>query len=213
MTEKRYEVVTLSGIEDSRGWAPIRKRLDVQSFGINAWTVRAPGDRIIPEHDETPSGHEELYLVTAGHAVFSVDGEEVDAPAGTVVYVGDPDAKRGASAREAGTTVLAVGGRPGDAYRPRAWETNAEVPALFDSGQHKKAKELLTKSLGKYEDNAGVLYNLACANALLGETDEALEHLKAALEGHADYAEAARDDPDFESIRNDPRFAELVGAA
>jgi tetratricopeptide (TPR) repeat protein len=213
MTEKRYEAVSLGEIEDASGWAPIRKHLGVQSFGINAWTVGEVGERIIPEHDETPSGHEELYVVTAGHAVFTVDGEEVDAPAGTVVYVGDPDAKRGASAREAGTTVLAVGGRPGDAYRPRAWETNAEVPALFDSGQHQKAKELLTKSLGKYEDNAGVLYNLACANALLGETDEALEHLKAALEGHADYAEAARDDPDFESIRNDPRFAELVGAA
>jgi tetratricopeptide (TPR) repeat protein len=212
MTETRYEAITLGEIEDSRGWAPIRKRLDVQSFGINAWTGREAGDGIIPEHDEAPSGHEELYLVTAGHAVFTVDGDEVDAPAGTVVYVPEPAVRRGASAREAGTTVVAVGGRPGDPYRPRAWEANAEVPALFDSGQVEKAKELLTKALDRYEDNAGVLYNLACANALLGETDDALEHLKAALEGHADYRESARDDPDFESIRDDPRFAELVGA-
>jgi tetratricopeptide (TPR) repeat protein len=213
MTDTRYEAVTLGEIEDSTGWAPIRKRLGVESFGVNAWTAKAAGDRIIPEHDETPSGHEELYLVTTGHAVFSVDGEEVDAPAGTVVYVRDPDAKRGASARRAGTTVLAVGGRPGDPYKPRAWETSAEIPALLDSGQHEKAKELLTKSLGKYEDNAGVLYNLACAEALLGEKDEALEHLKAALEGHPAYVESARDDPDFEPIRDDPRFAELVGTA
>ena len=213
MTEKRYEAVSLGEIEDASGWAPIRKHLGVQSFGINAWTVGEVGERIIPEHDETPSGHEELYVVTVGHAVFTVDGEEVDAPAGTVVYVGDPGAKRGASAKKAGTTVLAVGGRPGDAYQPRAWEANAEVPALFDAGQHEKAKELLTKSLGKYEDNAGILYNLACANALLGETDEAFEHLKAALEGHPAYKESARDDPDFESIRDDARFADLVGAA
>jgi tetratricopeptide (TPR) repeat protein len=213
MTEKRYETVTLGEIEDSRGWSPIRKRLGVQSFGINAWTAHEPGDEIIPEHDEAPSGHEELYFVSTGHAVFTVDGDEVDAPAGTVVYVPEPDAKRGANARQAGTTVLALGGRPGDAYQPRAWETNAEVPALFDSGQVEKAKALLTKSLGKYEDNAGILYNLACANALLGETDEAFEHLKAALAGHPAYSESARDDPDFESIRDDPRFDELVGAA
>jgi tetratricopeptide (TPR) repeat protein len=212
MTEKRYEAVTLKEIEDSNGWAPIRKHLGVESFGINAWTVGKAGDQIIPEHDEKPSGHEELYLVTAGHAVFTVEGDEVDAPAGTVVYVADPDAKRGASAREAGTTVLAVGGRPGDAYQPRAWETNAEVPALLDSGQHERAKELLTNALGKYEDNSGVLYNLACAEALLGETDEALGHLKEALEGHPAYKESAREDPDFEPIRSDPRFAELVGA-
>ncbi len=213
MTDKRYEAVTLGEIEDSSGWAPIRKRLGVESFGVNAWTVKAAGDRIIPEHDETPSGHEELYLVTAGHAVFSVDGEEVDAPAGTVVYVRDPDAKRGASAREGGTTILAVGGRPGDVYRPRSWEVNAQIPALFDSGEHEKAKQVLTKSLGKFEDDAGILYNLACAEAQLGQADEALGHLKGAIAGFPPYADNAREDPDFELIRSDPRFAELVGAS
>jgi tetratricopeptide (TPR) repeat protein len=212
MTDKRYEALTLAEIEDPRGWAPLRKRLGIESFGVNAWTGKEPGDRIIPEHDETPSGHEELYLVTKGHAVFTVDGDEIDAPAGTVVFVRDPDVKRAASAHRAGTTVLAVGGRPGDAYRPRSWEVNAEIPALFDSGEHEKAKQVLLKSLDKYEDNAGVLYNLACAEAMLGETDEALGHLKASIEAHPAYAESARDDPDFELIRGDPRFAELVGA-
>jgi tetratricopeptide (TPR) repeat protein len=212
MTEKRYEAITLAEIEDPTGWAPLRKRLGVESFGVNAWTAHAAGDRIIPEHDETPSGHEELYVVTAGHASFTVNGEDVDAPAGTVVFVRDPDVQRGASAREAGTTVLAVGGRPGDVYQPRAWEVNAQMPALFDSGEHEKAKEVLTRALGKYEDNSGILYNLACAEALMGNADEAIEHLKAALEGHPAYAESAREDPDFELIRSDPRFGELVGA-
>src|SRR4029077_973 len=100
----------------------------------------------------------------------------------------------------------------GDVYQPRAWEVNAQMPALFDSGEHEKAKEVLTKALGKYEDNSGILYNLACAEALMGNADEAIEHLKAALEGHPAYAESAREDPDFELIRSDPRFGELVGA-
>ncbi len=213
MTEKPYEAITLAEIEDPTGWAPIRKRLGVESFGVNAWTGREAGDRIIAEHDETPSGHEELYVVTAGHASFTVDGDELDAPAGTVVFVRDPDVKRSASAREAATTVLAVGGRPGDVYRPRSWEVNAQIPALFDSGEHEKAKEVLTKSLGKFEDDAGILYNLACAEALLGEADEALGHLKAAIKGYPPYVDNAREDPDFELIRSDPRFAALVGAS
>jgi tetratricopeptide (TPR) repeat protein len=213
MTGKRYETASIADMEDSRGWSPIRKRFGVESFGINAWTVANADQRIIPEHDEVPSGHEELYLVIAGHARFTVDGEEIDGPHGTVLFVRDPAAKRAAYAREANTTVLAVGAAPGKAYKPRAWETNAEIPALFDQGQHEKAKQVLTEALGRYEENAGVLYNLACAEALLGEKDEAIGHLREALEGHPTFAESAREDPDFEPIRSDPRFAELVGSA
>jgi tetratricopeptide (TPR) repeat protein len=207
----RYETATIHGLEDARGWSPIRKRLGVQAFGVNAWTAAAAGDRILPEHDEVPSGHEELYVVILGHAAFSVDGEEVDAPVGTIVFVRDPAATRGAVAREPGTTVLAVGGKPGVAYRPRSWELQAGT--LLDDAQHAKAKRLLMEALGRYEDNAGVLYNLACAEALLGEKDEALDHLRAALVEHPSFAEYAREDSDFASIRDDPRFTEIVGAA
>jgi tetratricopeptide (TPR) repeat protein len=84
---------------------------------------------------------------------------------------------------------------------------------MFDQGEHEKAKKLLTEALPKYEDKAGMLYNIACAEALLGEADEALGHLRESLEAHPAYAESAREDPDFESIRSDPRFAELVGSA
>jgi tetratricopeptide (TPR) repeat protein len=213
MTGKRYETASIADMEDSRGWAPIRKRFGVESFGINAWTAHEAEGRIIPEHDEVPSSHEELYLVVAGHATFTVDGEEIDAPQGTVLFVRDPAAKRGAHAREAGTTVLAVGAKPGAVYQPRSWEANAEILALFDQGQHEKAKKLLTDALPKYEDKAGILYNIACAESMLGEADEALEHLKQALEAQPSFAENAREDPDFEPIRSDPRFAELVGAA
>ena len=40
-------------------------------------------------NDELPSAHEELYLVTAGAATFTVDGETVEAPSGTLVHVPD----------------------------------------------------------------------------------------------------------------------------
>ncbi len=206
MTGKSHETARIADLERPDGWSPIRLRLDVQAFGINAWTAHEPGAEVILEHHEQPSGHEELYLVVAGRARFSVGAEQVDAPAGTIVFVRDPEVTRGAVALEAGTTVLAVGGRPGEAYRPRAWETNVDVFALLDSGKHEEAKRLLTEALDRYEDRGTVLYNLACAEAQLGETDAALDHLNAAVAERPDLAENARDDGDLEPIRDNPRF-------
>lgn len=185
---------------------------EVQSFGVNAWTAAEAGARLIGEHGEIPSGHEELYLVTAGRATFTVDGEEVDAGVGTVVFVADPAVKRGAIAQEAATTVFAVGVKPGEAYKPRAWETNALVYPLFERGELAEAKLMLNEALGRYDDREGLLYNLACAEAQLGEIDQALEHLATALAAHPDYVELARGDDDLAALREDPRFAELVAA-
>jgi tetratricopeptide (TPR) repeat protein len=212
VTEKPYETASVDELRRDDGWSPIRLRLGVQAFGVNAWTAAEAGEPVIPDHDEAPSGHEELYLVTAGHATFTVEGDEIDAPAGTLVFVRDPTAKRGAVAREPGTTVFAVGGKPGHAYKPRAWETNGDVIALLDAGKPAEAKRILVEALGRYEDNGTILYNLACAEAQLGETDDALEHLRGALRERAELAEGAAADHDLEPLHDDPRFAEIVGA-
>jgi tetratricopeptide (TPR) repeat protein len=168
---------------------------------------------VIPEHDERPTGHEELYLVTAGHAIFTVEGEELDAPAGTIVFVRDPAATRRAVAREPGTTILSVGAKPGEAYRPLAWEVNRDVFALFDNGRHAEAKRVLTEALDRYDDRGGLFYNLACAEAQLGETDAALEHLRAAIGERPALADGAPGDADLEPLRGDPRFAEIVASS
>jgi tetratricopeptide (TPR) repeat protein len=208
--DKPFETTTIADLERPDGWSPVRLALDVAAFGINAWTAHEAGAGVIPEHDEVDSGHEELYVVTAGHATFTVGGEEVDAPAGTLVFFRDPALKRGAVARAADTTVLTVGARPGEAYRPRAWELNRDVFAALDSGEPAEAKRLLVDALDRYEDSGGLLYNLACAEAQLGETDAALEHLAAALRERPDLARHAPEDADFASIRDDPRFAQIV---
>jgi tetratricopeptide (TPR) repeat protein len=212
VTEQAYEATRIAELEGVNGWSPIRLHFDVRAFGINAWTAYEAGAAVIPEHDERPSGHEELYLVTAGHATFSVEGEQVDAPPGTIVFVRDPAATRGAVARDPGTTVVAVGGKRGEAYRPRAWETNVEVLALFDSGKYGEAKRVLTDALDRYDDRGSLFYNLACAEAQLGEADAALEHLGAAVSERPSLAADAREDSDLQPIRDDPRFAEIVRA-
>jgi quercetin dioxygenase-like cupin family protein len=213
VSKRTTQTVRIADLEDARGWSPIRLHLGVRAFGINGWTAHQAGAAVIPEHDEMPSGHEELYVVTAGHATFTVDGEQIDAPAGAIVFVPDPAVKRAAVAREPSTTVLAIGGVPDEAYRPRAWETNFEVLDLFDRGDHAAAKRVLTEALDRYSDHDLLHYNLACAEAQLGEVDAALEHLAAALDERPAFADDAREDPDLAPLRDHRRFAELVGEA
>jgi hypothetical protein len=202
---KTYETATIAGLARPNGWSPIRRELDVQAFGINAWTAGA-GERLIPGHDEVPSGHEELYVVTAGRATFTVGGDEIDAPAGTVVFVRDPSAQRDAWATEDGTTVLVIGGPAGQAYQPRSWETNVDAMPLWEAGDFEGLKRLMLEALERYEDRGTIFYNLACAEAQLGETDAALEHLAAAISERPNLAENVREDSDLDPIREDPRF-------
>jgi tetratricopeptide (TPR) repeat protein len=210
--QTQARTVQIEELARDDGWSPLRLHFDVQSFGVNAFTANEAGGRLIGEHDEIPSGHEELYLITTGLATFTIDGEEIEAGPGTVVYVADPAVKRGAVAQEAGTTVFAVGGKPGEVYKPRSWETNAQVLPLFEQGEFVEAKRMLNEALGRYDDREALLYNLACAEAKLGETDQAFEHLAAALAGRPDFTELARGDDDLAALRDDARFAELVPA-
>ncbi len=109
------------------GFHLVRRHFDVQSFGVNGATGNA-GDVVISEHDERDDteygteGHEELFAVLNGHAIFTVDGTDVDAPAGTLVFVRDPALKRSARATADGTEILAVGARPGAAFAVSRWE-------------------------------------------------------------------------------------------
>jgi tetratricopeptide (TPR) repeat protein len=206
-----YRTARIADLRRDDGWAPIRLALDVQSFGINSWTGAAAGDAVIPEHDEQPTGHEELYLVVAGHAAFTVAGEEIDGPTGTVVLVQDPSVRRGAVAKAAETTVLSVGAKPGEPYAPRSWEVDRDVVALLEAGRPAEAKAMLLEALERYDDEGALLYNLACAEALLGEHDVALDHLRQAIAGLPAAADWAREDTDLDPLRADPRFAEIVG--
>ncbi len=116
--------IPAAGGEDEPAWRPVRHHLGIQAFGVNAWVGNA-GDEVIEEHVETqdsPTRHEELYFVTSGRATFTVDDEDVDAPAGTFVFVPDPESRRRAVATEPGTAILAIGAAPGEAYTVSQWE-------------------------------------------------------------------------------------------
>ena len=117
------EIVTPVGSEPGRApWRAVRMHFDIGSFGVAAYRAEAAGDVFSGEHTEVDTAHEELFFVANGHASVKVGGEVVDAPAGTFVYVGDPSVLRGATALEARTTVVVVGGEPGKAFEVSTWE-------------------------------------------------------------------------------------------
>lgn len=212
MSGSSYRKTSIAELRRPDGWSPVRRALGVQAFGVNAWTASEAGEQVIDEHTEQPAGHEELYLVVAGRATFTVEGEQVDAPAGSLLFVPDAAGMRGAVAAEPGTVVLTVGATRGEAFRPRPWEANRDVTGAFDRDDHASARRFLIEALAEYDDQAVLRYNLACAETQLGELDAAFGHLRLAVADLPELAEAARLDDDLAPLRGDPRFAELLGA-
>jgi tetratricopeptide (TPR) repeat protein len=195
-------------------WRPVRRKLGMASLGVNAWTAEEAGQEVVEHHDETGTGagkHEELYIVVRGRARFQLDDEEFDAPVGTFVFVRDRTVRRGAYAEEPGTTVLALGGKPGEPFEVSPWESYFAAIPLTAAGDHEGAAALIREALERSPDNPSVLYNLACAECLGGDTEAALEHLVRAVELNPKIAEWAREDTDFDAIRDEPRFVATVG--
>jgi tetratricopeptide (TPR) repeat protein len=209
-----YAVANLDEIEeqtDGRApWRPIRHHLGIMSFGVNAWTGRNAGDRIINEHDEAEEGEEELYVVQNGRATFELDGERVEAPAGTFVFA-RAGVNRTAFAEEPGTTIVAIGGTPGRAYTPSGWEAWRPIHHLYESRQYAEAADRGRELLKEHPEYATVHYNVACCESLAGRKDEAIEYLRHAIEGDERFRSYAEGDSDFDAVRDEPEFKKLVG--
>ena len=186
-------------------WKPVRRTLGVTAFGINAYTAAAAGDEVVEDHTEESLGHEEVYAVVSGHAVFTVDGEEVDAPAGTLVFLDDPKQRRSAVARNGGTTVLAIGGVPGK-HDVSAWEYFFPALPAKAAGDYDTARRILEEGLAERPDLPALHYSLACIEALAGNRDRALDELDVAVAAAPRFRDAAQTDDDLDSIRDDPRF-------
>ncbi len=214
----RYAVAQLDDIEEiTDGRTPFRRvrtHFGIRTFGINAMTAGAGGDRVIAEHEEAePESSEELYVVISGHARFELDGESREAPVGTFVHV-LPGVKRTAFARDAGTTVLAIGaGQEGKPYQPSGWELFVPLFPLFESGGYEEGADRAEAILAENPSlGPAFYYNTACFESRAGRIDAAIEHLRTALELAPSYADLAREDEDFGALREYPVFAEMIGS-
>jgi tetratricopeptide (TPR) repeat protein len=210
-----YAVAHLDEIEEFADgrcrYRPIRHHLGITAFGVTAWIGRAAGDLIINEHDEgDPTADEEFFLVLRGHAVFELDGDRVDAPAGTLVFA-PPRLKRKASAEEAGTTIIALEGSPGKAYDARGWELWAPLVPLYEAGKYAEVADRLRVLVDASPQYPMLFYNLACCESLSGRTTDALDHLRHAIEMSEEFRESAKDDSDLDAIRDEQAFKQLIG--
>jgi quercetin dioxygenase-like cupin family protein len=210
-----YEILSLDDLErvPYRGSGellrPLRKRLGVRAFGVNVWSADAAGDKLVPAHEEE-SGHEELYVVVRGAARFTVGEETFDAPAGTLVHV-LPQTFRTATAADAGTMVLAAGGKEGEAFEPGGWEDVHLAFAQLDAGDVAGGRATMQAAVSDGEHAWGGHYNLACYEAVAGDADAAFAELQTALELNREQVmKWLPNDSDLDPIRDDPRFEELA---
>ena len=219
MNEKAYGVARVEDLEafpipdqDGLTWRPVRRHFGVSSFGVNAYTADEAGTRVVEEHREK-DGHDELYVVLSGRATFTLEGEEHDAPAGTLVHC-PPGTLRSAFAAEPGTTVLGIGAKPGEVFEASGWEWVFAGVSKLSQGDEEGARAELRAGIETYPDAWQGYFNLACIEARLGNRDEALDQLERAAElDREPVTKLAREDEDFESVRDDPRFLALTGQA
>jgi hypothetical protein len=205
----KTHVTRIDDLERRGRFIPLREHLGIHSFGINA--IKADEDGlIVNEHDEA-GGQEEVYVVLDGNATFEVDGETIEAPAGTFVSV-RPESTRKATGDG---TVLALGGTPGEAFQAldwgEAWPVQNESMTAYGEQRYADAFETVRGGLERMPDHPGLNYNYACFGTLAGETgDEIFEHLKRSVELFPPFREMARGDDDLAAVRDDPRFEEAL---
>jgi quercetin dioxygenase-like cupin family protein len=165
---KGYRALTVAEVEGvawpgGLTWHPIRMELGLHAFGAGAFSG-GPGALVVEPHTESGDGrgHEELYIVLSGRATFTLDGEPLDAPAGTLVFVADPDVHRQAVAAEAGTTVLALGGPP--TFEVSGWEWLMRAKPLM-AGDPERARAILADGLRELPGSAAIPYGFALLEA------------------------------------------------
>src|SRR5262249_22327215 len=153
----------------------------IRAFGVNAYTPGATR-QIVEIHSEADLGHEEIYLVLRGRVRVTVGDHEHELGPGQLVFLQDPALRRGAVALTGDAAGLAIGGRPGAAHEVSPWEAMfAAVPAA-DAGDWDEAIRIHEEALGERPDQPALLFNLACMESRGGRREDALRHLRRAVE-------------------------------
>jgi hypothetical protein len=180
-------------------WRPVRGALGTRIVGMGAYTADRAGQVVIEGHTESEDGlnHEEVYLVLRGRATFTLDGDELDAPAGTFVAVLDPSVHRRAVAAEAGTAVLALGALPSFVPSDSEWIERARPHLRSDP---ERAIAILDDLRAVKPD--GPVAEVAAAFIALARGDQAAA--RAALSGliarRPDLLPVLADDQDLEPL-------------
>jgi hypothetical protein len=93
-------------------------------------------------------------------------------------------------------------------FAPELW---APVRPLYDAGKYAEAADAGRELIDAHPGLAYLHYQVACCESLAGRTDDAVEHLRQAIDRWEGCREMAKGDSDFDPIRSEPAFMELVG--
>ena len=106
--------------------------------------------------------------------------------------------------------MLAVGSTVGQPYHGGGWEVWAPFHPQYEAGEYEAVIDSARETL-EASGYAAPLYNLACCEALAGRTDDAIGHLRVAIEKRPNLRDLAKEDTDLDPLRDEPAFKELVG--
>lgn len=93
-------------------------------------------------------------------------------------------------------------------YAPELWD---QVRPLYDAGRYAEAADRGRELLEAHPGLAYLQYQVACCESLAGRTAVAIEHLRRAIDRWEGCRDMAKEDSDFDAIRDEPAFQELPG--
>jgi len=96
-------------------------------------------------------------------------------------------------------------------FAPELWWESAAP--LYDAGRYAQAADRGLELVAARPDQPYLFYNLACAESLAGRIADAVEHLGRAVEMWEGFGDMAKDDPDFDPIRDEPAFRDLFAGS
>jgi hypothetical protein len=91
---------------------------------------------------------------------------------------------------------------------PELWWYSAK--SLYDEGRYAEAANKGIELIDGRPDQPYLYYNVACCESLAGRTDDAIDHLRRAIEMWEGCRDMAKDDSDFDPIRDESAFRELI---
>jgi hypothetical protein len=92
---------------------------------------------------------------------------------------------------------------------PELWWDSARP--LYDAGRYAEAADTGRALIEARPDQPYLHYNVACCESLAGRTAEAVEHLRRAVGMWEASRDMAKQDSDFDPIRDEPAFRDLIG--
>jgi len=92
-------------------------------------------------------------------------------------------------------------------YAPEVWDS---VRPLYEAREYAQAADRGRELIDAYPDQGALFYNTACCESLAGRTADAVEHLRRAIDMWDGCRDLAKEDTDFDPIRDEPAFRELV---